>query len=170
MHRARPAAVRPLPPRDRRCAPSAWGCGGRGGARGSLGVEPRCGNAAGGDREVFNHRLRAIVVIRHAGRRARRREDRPRLQRLQIERAALMTPRVRWSAPRVPAGGSARSPATAADLRRHGRLAVEPRRDAVVGELRVIEDVRAKDLRVGHVAERRSPSSRPRSRGAIRVR
>ena len=120
--------------------------------REALRVEPGRGDAVGGDHEVFDHRLRAIVVVGPQVGEHVAFEDRPRLQRLQIERAALMAPRVHRLRRAILQADLILQPRHRRDLRRHRRLAVEPCRDAVVGQLRVIEDVRAKNLRVRHVA------------------
>ena len=76
------------------------------------------------------------------------REDRPRLERVELERAARLALALQAPARRGPAGAAARrGPATAASAGGARRLAVEPRGDAVVGELGVIAHDRAVDRR-----------------------
>ena len=106
-----------------------------------LSLEEARGDAVGGDHEVLDQLLGAVALSRGAGRSPRRRRT---------PRAAPASP-----GPARRAGAAARrsacatrscrrrlsaSPATAASLGGAAARAVEPGRDAVVGELGVVDD------------------------------
>jgi hypothetical protein len=74
------------------------------------------------------------------------------LARVEIERAALMPPRVERARGAILHLDLLVEPGHSGEPRRRGRGAVEPRGDAVVGQLRLIEDTRAIHVRLRHLA------------------
>ena len=120
----------------------------------------RAVDAVGRDHQILDELLRAILAHQLDIDDLAVLKDGPRLICFETERAALDSERVAAPARPGPAARSCcASPATAARCWRRG-IAIEPCSDAVIGELRVIQDKRAVDASGAAIWPSASTSSR----------
>ena len=112
------------------------------------------GDAVGGDHEVFDQSAGPVLLLLAQGHDCLALEERLRLERLEVERAALEP-----QSPELARGGVLNAELVfetgdAADRVGRGRLRVEPGRDGVVGKLGAVVHDRRKNIRVAHRAVR----------------